>query len=79
MYVMTTLDLIVQPTGACSSLNGRILNDEFNDLHIRPNEKTIYSVLKNLGERLVHVLEIVEVFSWKMSGCLLWMTTELFR
>ena len=32
--VLTTLDLIVQPTGACTSLYGRILNDEFNDFHI---------------------------------------------
>ena len=33
--VLTELDLVVQPTGACSSKYSNILNDEFNDLHIQ--------------------------------------------
>ena len=31
--VLTDLNLIVQPTGACSSKYSRILNDELNDFH----------------------------------------------
>ena len=31
--VLTELDLDVQPTRACSTIYGRILNDEFNEFH----------------------------------------------